>query len=34
MAMDLNEIEKLIKEAMPDAKIEIQDLGSAKSVSL
>ena len=26
MAMDLNEIEKLIKEAMPDAKIEIQDL--------
>ena len=26
MAMDLNEIEKLIKEAMPDAKIEFQDL--------
>ena len=26
MAMDLKEIEKLIKEAMPDAKIEIQDL--------
>ncbi len=26
MAMDLNEIEKLIKESMPDAKIEIQDL--------
>ena len=24
--MDLKEIEKLIKEAMPDAKIEIQDL--------
>ena len=26
MAMDLKEIEKLIKEAMPDASIEIQDL--------
>ena len=26
MAMDLKEIEKLIKESMPDAKIEIQDL--------
>ena len=26
MAMDLNEIKKLIKESMPDAKIEIQDL--------
>ena len=26
MAMDLKEIEKLIKEAMPDANIEIQDL--------
>ena len=26
MAMDLKEIEKYIKEAMPDAKIEIQDL--------
>ena len=26
MAMDLKEIEKLIKEEMPDAKIEIQDL--------
>ena len=26
MAMDLNEIEKLIKESIPDAKIEIQDL--------
>ena len=26
MAMDLKEIEKLIKDAMPDAKIEIQDL--------
>ena len=26
MAMDLKEIENLIKEAMPDAKIEIQDL--------
>ena len=26
MAMDLKEIEKLIKEAMPDAKIEIEDL--------
>ena len=26
MAMDLKEIEKSIKEAMPDATIEIQDL--------
>ena len=26
MAMDLKEIENFIKEAMPDAKIEIQDL--------
>ena len=26
MAMDLKEIEDLIKEALPDAKIEIQDL--------
>ena len=26
MAMDLKEIEKLIKEAMPDAKIKIEDL--------
>ena len=26
MAMDLKEIEKLIKEALPDAKIDIQDL--------
>ena len=26
MAMDLKEIEKLIKEAMPEASIEIQDL--------
>ena len=26
MAMDLKEIEKYIKEAMPDASIEIQDL--------
>ena len=26
MAMDLKEIEMLIKEALPDAKIEIQDL--------
>ncbi len=26
MAMNLKEIENLIKEAMPDAKIEIQDL--------
>jgi stress-induced morphogen len=26
MSMDLKEIESLIKEAMPDAKIEIQDL--------
>ena len=26
MAMNLKEIEKLIKESMPDAKIEIQDL--------
>ena len=26
MAMDLKEIENLIKEALPDAKIEIQDL--------
>ena len=26
MAMNLNEIENLIKEALPDAKVEIQDL--------
>ena len=26
MAMDLKEIEALIKEALPDAKVEIQDL--------
>ena len=26
MAMDLKEIETLIKEALPDAKVEIQDL--------
>ena len=26
MAMDLKEIEKLIKEALPNASIEIQDL--------
>ena len=26
MAMDLKEIEKFIKEAMPDATVEIQDL--------
>ena len=26
MAMDLKEIEKHIKEALPDAKVEIQDL--------
>ena len=26
MAMDLKEIEKLIKEALPDALVEIQDL--------
>ena len=26
MAMDLKEIEKLIKEAMPDAIVDIQDL--------
>ena len=26
MAMNLNEIESLIKEAMPDAIVEIQDL--------
>ena len=26
MAMDLKEIENLIKEAMPDASIEIKDL--------
>ena len=26
MAMDLKEIEKFIKDAMPDASIEIQDL--------
>ena len=26
MAMDLKEIEKLIRESMPDAKVEIQDL--------
>jgi len=34
MAMDLKEIEKLIKEAMPDAKIEIQDLaGDGKKLN-
>ena len=39
MAMDLKEIEKHIKEALPDAKIEIQDLAgdgnhySAKIIS-
>ena len=26
MAMDLKEIEKLIKEALPDASVDIQDL--------
>ncbi len=26
MAMNLNEIENLIREALPDAKVEIQDL--------
>ena len=26
MAMDLKEIEKLIKESLPDASVEIQDL--------
>jgi len=26
MAMDPNEIERLIKEALPDAKVEIRDL--------
>ena len=26
MAMNLNEIESLIKEALPDAKVEIQDI--------
>ena len=26
MAMDLKEIERLIKEGLPDAKVEIQDL--------
>jgi Stress-induced morphogen (activity unknown) len=26
MAMDLKEIESFIKEAMPDAKVEIQDI--------
>ena len=26
MAMDLKEIESLIKEGLPDAKVEIQDL--------
>ena len=26
MAMDLKEIEKMIKEALPDATIDIQDL--------
>ena len=26
MAMNLNEIEKLIKEGLPDATVEIQDL--------
>ena len=29
MAMDLKEIEKYIKEAMPDATIDIQDLAGA-----
>ena len=34
MAMDLKEIENLIKEALPDAKIEIQDLaGDGKHYS-
>ena len=28
MAMDLKEIEKHIKEALPDAIVEIQDLGN------
>ena len=34
MAMDLKEIEKHIKDAMPDASIEIQDLaGDGNPVS-
>ena len=31
MAMDLKEIEKFIKEAMPDATIEIQDLAGDRN---
>ena len=31
MAMDLKEIENLIKEAMPDAVIEIQDLAGDRN---
>jgi len=31
MAMDLKEIEQLIKEAIPDAKIEIQDLAGDRN---
>ena len=34
MAMDLKEIEKLIKEAMPNAKIEIQDLAAVSYTHL
>ena len=32
MAMDLKEIESLIKEAMPDASIDIQDLAGDLSL--
>ena len=28
MAMNLNDIENLIKEALPDAKVDIQDLAN------
>ena len=34
MAMDLKEIEKYIKEAMPDASIEIQDLAGDGIITL
>ena len=33
MAMDLKEIENFIKEAMPDAIVEIQDLAGDGTVS-
>ena len=34
MAMDLREIEKYIKEAMPDALVEIQDLAGDEITTL